>query len=158
MIFQTTINLSQEAAAQNLTGYDADPSGGMAFLIGRILSIAIVVGAVLLLLYLVWGGIEWIASGGDKGKLESARSKITQSIIGMIVLAGSVALFMLVQAFLGFQVLQFNFVGGSRNPGGNTPNCNYQTQTTCNAAPGCTWIIDNNFTPPNEFCMPDGNG
>lgn len=51
--------------------------------------------------YLVYGGIEWITSGGDKGKLESARNKITNGIIGLAVVASAWAVYRLIDYFLG---------------------------------------------------------
>src|SRR5579859_7308942 len=37
------------------------------------------------LFFLLWGGIRWIISGGDKGKIEQARSTILPAIIGLII-------------------------------------------------------------------------
>jgi hypothetical protein len=70
--------------------------------INAVLSFVMVIAALLVLLYLVWGGIEWITSGGDKGKTESARNKITAAVIGLIILAASYAIFLLVLNFIGF--------------------------------------------------------
>ena len=50
--------------------------------------------------------MEWITSGGDKGKTESARNKITAAIIGLIVLASSWAVLMLILGFLGTDLNQ----------------------------------------------------
>lgn len=71
-------------------------------LINSVLSIVMVIALLLVLLYLVLGGIEWITSGGDKGKTESARNKITAAIIGIIILAAAYALTQLVAWLLGF--------------------------------------------------------
>jgi hypothetical protein len=51
--------------------------------------------------YLVYGGVEWITSGGDKGKLESARNKITNGIIGLAIVASAWAVYRLIDYFLG---------------------------------------------------------
>ena len=69
-------------------------------LINRALTFVMVLGALLVFMYLIWGGIEWITSGGDKGKTESARNKITAAVIGLIVLAASWAILGLVLNFL----------------------------------------------------------
>lgn len=37
----------------------------------------------------LWGAIEWITAGGDSGKVGKARDKITQAIIGLVILVGS---------------------------------------------------------------------
>jgi len=68
------------------------PSGGLADLQG-ILSTAIllfiIVGSFLLVIYIVWAGIQWITSGGDKAKLTAARGKLTWAIIGLVVVLSS---------------------------------------------------------------------
>ncbi len=61
------------------------------------------IGGVLLLIYLVWGGAEWIMSGGDKAKVESGRTRITQSIIGFAILACIFVGYAAVLDFLGLR-------------------------------------------------------
>lgn len=55
-------------------------------------------------LYMIYGGVEWISSGGDKGKLESARAKITQAIVGLAIVASAWAVFKLIDYFFGIGV------------------------------------------------------
>lgn len=55
----------------------------------RYWGLAISLGAIILLGMLIYGGIEWVTAGGDKGKLDKARNRIIQSIIGMFILATS---------------------------------------------------------------------
>lgn len=55
-------------------------------------------------LYLIYGGVEWITSGGDKGKIEEARSKITNGIIGLAIVASAWAVFLLVIYFFGINI------------------------------------------------------
>lgn len=71
-------------------------------LITGVLNFVMLIAALLVFVYLIWGGIEWITSGGDKGKTEGARNKITSAIIGLIVLAASYAILQLALSFLGF--------------------------------------------------------
>ncbi len=51
--------------------------------------------------YILYGGITWIMAGGDKGKLEEARAKITNGIIGLAIVASSWAIYLLVDYFFG---------------------------------------------------------
>lgn len=67
------------------------------------LTLIMIVGAFLVLVYLILGGIEWITSGGDKSKTESAQNKITNAVIGLIILAASYAILLIVLNFLGFE-------------------------------------------------------
>ncbi len=70
-------------------------------LLTGLLNMVMFVAALLVFFYLIWGGIQWITSGGDKGKTEEARNKITAAIIGLAVLAASYAIFLIVLSFLG---------------------------------------------------------
>lgn len=46
-------------------------------------------GGLAVLLYFIWGAIDWITAGDDSGKTAKAREKITNSIIGLIILVSS---------------------------------------------------------------------
>ena len=83
-------------------------------LINGVLNFVMVIAALLVFMYLIWGGIEWITSGGDKGKTESARNKITSAVVGLIVLAASYAILLIVLRFLGYSDLNavFENIGG----------------------------------------------
>lgn len=91
--------------------------------LGSILSFVVVIAVILVLLYLVWGAIEWITSGGDKGKLEKARNRMFQSVIGIIVLSGTLAFLMIIQQFLGICILS---IGGKCTGGSPSPTETYQ--------------------------------
>lgn len=78
----------------------------VANIISSLLSVALIIAAVLVLLYLVWGAIEWISSGGDSGKIEKARNRIMQAIIGLIVLAAVIAVLALIQTLLGVTLIK----------------------------------------------------
>ncbi len=45
----------------------------------------LIVTIILAIYFLIWGGISWITSGGDKARLEAARKRIIFAIIGLIV-------------------------------------------------------------------------
>lgn len=108
-MLNVTIDLRGTSTADQLTG----ASRGFGDYLSSILSFVMVIAAVALLLFLIWGAIEWITSAGDNSKVQKARDKITQSVIGMIVLSATVAIFMFVQQFLGIDVLRF---GGTSTP------------------------------------------
>ena len=98
------------AAAQGIIlDEEINPGTGFAddfgSLLNGVLSFVMVIAALLVFLYLILGGIEWITSGGDKGKTESARNKITSAVIGLVILAASYAILLIVLRFLGFDNL-----------------------------------------------------
>ena len=72
-----------------------------------ILQSIMIVGILSVLIFLVWGSVEWISAGGEKTKVEEARNKITGSILGLLVLASSVAIFSVIQNILGVHIFTF---------------------------------------------------
>jgi len=65
------------------------------------ISIAIIIAALLTFAFLVWGGIQWITSGGDKAKYEEARNRITAALIGLAIVALAWLLIKLIAYFFG---------------------------------------------------------
>lgn len=72
--------------------------------VSRSFSAVILVAGLATFMYLVYGGVEWIMSGGDKGKLEGARNKITQAIVGLAIVASAWAVYLLVDYFFGIGI------------------------------------------------------
>ncbi len=54
-------------------------------IVGTILTILLIIAVILCLFFIVWGGIRWTMSGGDKGKIDQARGTITAAIVGLII-------------------------------------------------------------------------
>ena len=94
-------------AASTATGTTIAPGQGFATdlgsLINSVLNLVMIIALLLVFLYLILGGIQWITSGGDKGKTEEARNKITAAVIGIIILAAAYALVQFVAYVLGFE-------------------------------------------------------
>lgn len=109
LIAQITLDIAGEAKKQGLLGAEQAETadGGFGLWLSNILSVVMVLGAVACLGLIVMGAIQWITSGGDKTKVEEARNKITTAIIGLIVLAATIALFNLVASFLGITAIKF---------------------------------------------------
>jgi hypothetical protein len=95
-----------QALAVDIITQDVRPDKGYATDFGKLLNfllqIVMVIAVLLVFLYLILGGIEWITSGGEKSKTEAARNKITSAVIGLIILAASYAILTLLLKFLGF--------------------------------------------------------
>lgn len=54
-----------------------------------IVNLLFLVAAFLAVAYLMYGGIKWITSRGDKVQVESARKHIVAAVIGLVIVAGS---------------------------------------------------------------------
>lgn len=75
-------------------------------LFNSLLSAVMMIAALLVLFYLIAGAFQWITSGGDKGKIEQARNKMFAAVVGIIIVASSYAILILVLNFLGFENLE----------------------------------------------------
>lgn len=89
LIPQAHAAIVNKALGGDLGQPPANAGQSLSTFIARMWMNVITIGAFLLLIYLIWGGLDWITSGGDSSKTANARKKITQAIIGMIVLAFS---------------------------------------------------------------------
>lgn len=52
---------------------------------GSIVTVLLIFAVIAALIFLLYGGIRWIMSAGDKSKLEAARGTITGAVIGLVV-------------------------------------------------------------------------
>lgn len=69
----------------------------------------ITVGGMAALVFLLWGALDWILAGGEDGKVAEARKKMTGAVVGLAILAGSVAIVELVGILLNINLLRFEF-------------------------------------------------
>lgn len=101
-----TINLGNQLTGKNL-GVPAPATGGIVgTVLKNALSLLYAVGGIGTLVYFVWGAVDWIMSGGDKEKVSSARKKMTNAIVGLVLLALSFFVISLVGEIVGFNPLK----------------------------------------------------
>ncbi len=86
------------------------PPEGFAKTIGgwitAVMTFVMIISSLLVLGYLIWGALNWITSGGDKGKVDQARQKMIAAVVGLIIVSASYAVLVLVLAFLGFDSVE----------------------------------------------------
>ena len=82
--------------AMNVGG--ADPVQGLGKFIAFGINVFILIAGMFLLIYLLLGAFDWITSGGDKEKVQKAQNKITNALIGMVLIFVVLAVFI---AFAG---------------------------------------------------------
>jgi len=88
---------------------DLQPSGNFAQLgqltiqgvIGGLVRLVLVVVALVFFFILILGGLKWITSGGDKGKVEAARNQITHALIGLAIVFVAWAIIRLLGTLFG---------------------------------------------------------
>lgn len=73
--------------------------------ISNIIGFMTALGGIFFVIYFVLGAFEWITSSGDKGKLETARNKMVNGAIGMVLLVASYGIIGLLGSFIGIDML-----------------------------------------------------
>ena len=85
-----------------------DPTGtaGISKFLSNLIALIYSVAAIVLIFMLVWGAFEWLTSGGDKERIESARRRIISALIGMLLFAVAFAVIQVLGQFTGFKFFQ----------------------------------------------------
>ncbi|MFZ5534643.1 MAG: hypothetical protein ACOY3M_00635 [Patescibacteria group bacterium] len=81
-------------------GNDTGPSA-LGSIISSLVGVFLILALISTFLYMMLGGFDWVTSGGDKTKLQSARDKITNALVGLVVVGASWAVMMIVSNFIG---------------------------------------------------------
>ena len=75
-----------------------------------LLSLAFFVAGVAMFFNLVIGGIQWISSGGDPKALDSARRRLTNAVVGLIIVVAAYAIALILQQVFGIRIVSgFSF-------------------------------------------------
>ncbi len=72
-----------------------DPIADLGRFLGLGINLFLTVAGLASLIYLLWGAFDWITSAGEKEKVQKAQNKITDAIIGMILVFVVFAVFSL---------------------------------------------------------------
>ncbi len=64
-----------------------------------------VVGGLWFIIQLIIGALQWVGSGGDKASLQGAQQKITNALVGLIIVVAAVTIIKVIGIFLDFDLL-----------------------------------------------------
>lgn len=85
---------------QEIFGQVKDPTGnfdnefeGISRVIIVGIQLFFFVAAVSVLIYLLWGALDWINSGGDPERISAAQAKMTHAVIGLILVFVALGIF-----------------------------------------------------------------
>ena len=83
-------------------------------IIGAIVTFVLIIIAVIALFFLIYGGLRWVTSGGDKGKVDEARKTVIAAIVGLVIAFLS---FFILSVVLGFFGLSLSNLSLPKLPG-----------------------------------------
>ena len=73
-------------SGESVTGPLPDTFTNLASVVTNAIPFIFPIAGVILLLYLVWGGFDILTSMGDSKKVEAAKGKVTNAIIGFLII------------------------------------------------------------------------
>lgn len=65
----------------------------------------VIIGGIIILLYLVWGALDWIMSGSNPERLKRAKDKMFNGIFGLVILVLSYAIIKVISTITGLNIL-----------------------------------------------------
>lgn len=74
-------------------------------LIPSLVIIALAIGVLIFFFNLISGAIQWISSGGDKEGVGQARKKISNALVGLVILFAIFAIAALIEYFFNIKIL-----------------------------------------------------
>lgn len=81
---------------------DVSGSAGISLFFNNLIILIYEIAMVVFVFMVLWSGLEWILSGGDKEKLTAAQRRLTTAIVGIVILAVAFAILSLIGTFTGF--------------------------------------------------------
>jgi hypothetical protein len=101
-------------AATNVTPLQGQPGGGPAELsgleaiFGNLVSSLLALAGIVLFIFIVFGGIKYITSGGDPKAVDAAKKTITYAIGGVALIAVSYLILVLLGTITGVDLGSFS--------------------------------------------------
>lgn len=77
-------------------------------LIQKGITLVLVAGVIIFLFMLLISAIQWMTAGGDKAAVETARGRLTQAIIGIVLMFATWAVVLFIQNFFGIKILSID--------------------------------------------------
>ncbi len=88
---------------QQFIGKDPTGAGGISRFLSNLVALFYGLAGIVLIFMLLWGAWDWMTSEGDKEKLDSAKKKIINAIVGIILFSIAFALIQILGQFTGFK-------------------------------------------------------
>jgi hypothetical protein len=79
-------------------------AGDFGKVVSNLITTLIIIAIIIAIIFLVWGGIKWILSGGDKAKVEAARNTIIGGIIGLVLVFLAYFIITIVAGLFGIDI------------------------------------------------------
>ncbi len=90
-------------------------------IISNSLGVITVLAGVFFIFYFIMGAFQILSAGGDSGKVQSGQQRITQAVLGLVILVAAYAIIGLISTVLGLSLLNpAQVIQESLIPGGGS--------------------------------------
>lgn len=96
---------AQETQTITFGGWQGLEDIRLAGIVAAVIQFALIAAAIIAFFFLIFGGIKWITSGGDKEATAGAQSMITAAVIGLAIVFAVWAVMALIETFFGISIL-----------------------------------------------------
>ena len=93
------------------TGYDVDGSSAqdagdkLDLIFSNVIGFLTILSGLYFFVMFITGGLTWASAGGDSGKVENAKNRMTNGVIGLIIVVASYSIIYIVGMVLGINIL-----------------------------------------------------
>ena len=94
---------------KELVGPTGLPKGNFSFYLSNALALFVSICIVITIIYIVYAGIKWSMSSGDKQKIASAKARLTWAIIGLVIVLSAYFIVNLFAYVFKVDLLKVNF-------------------------------------------------
>src|SRR3989344_4921038 len=106
------VGLGGVLSGDNFLGIPIRDLGGAGGLLTILIQTATIIAGIGFFLYILFGGLRWMTSGGDKVATQAARETITSALIGLLIVLSVYAIIRVLEAAFGLTILS----GGIKFP------------------------------------------
>lgn len=103
-----TLTIPGESGGQTISAPGNIPTGGLgetSVILRNAIALVLATTGFLAIVFIIWAGIGFILSGGDKTKIQAARNKLTYAIVGLVLTLLSFLIVMIIQFLFGVKLL-----------------------------------------------------
>lgn len=81
------------------------PFGNLGELFSVLLALVFFVAGLAFFINLLIGGLQWLSSGGDPKALQSARGRLMNAFVGLIIVVAAFAVALIIEVVLGINIV-----------------------------------------------------
>jgi len=86
-------SFSTDVAKTNIAGQGGlNTTNSVPQIVGNVIKVILGVSGTVALIFIIWGGIQWMVSKGAQDKIASARKLMTSGMIGIAIIAAAYAI------------------------------------------------------------------